>query len=120
MPRHRTQTQPDDPLASPTVRERIVGGARKHFFAHGFRGVTMDDLAAELGMSKKTLYAHFRSKPELVEAVLLGKAAEVEADLGRIEAECSDDFPEALREMLGCFQRHAQEIQPTFVRDMRQ
>ena len=38
----------------------------------------MDDLATELGMSKKTLYAHFRSKPELVQAVILAKVADVE------------------------------------------
>jgi hypothetical protein len=29
------------------------------FFSHGFRSVTMDDLALELGISKKTLYAYF-------------------------------------------------------------
>lgn len=117
MPR---RTPADESRAGPSVRGRIVAGARRHFFAHGFRGVTMDDLAAELGMSKKTLYAHFRSKPELVEAVILDKAAEVEAELGRIESERASDFPEALREMLSCMQRHADEIQPSFVRDMRQ
>jgi AcrR family transcriptional regulator len=79
----------------------------------------MDDLAAELGMSKKTLYAHFRSKPTLVEAAILAKAAELEADLERIEAEHSASFSNALREMLSCLQRHAEEIQPAFVRDMR-
>ena len=116
----RRRTQPEEPPAGPPARERIVTGARRHFFAHGFRGVTMDDLAAELGMSKKTLYAHFRSKPELVQAVILAKAAEVESELGRIEAEYASDFAEALRQMLSCLQRHAAEIQPTFVRDMRQ
>src|SRR5215212_6283684 len=115
MPR-RVQKQPqtDESRTDGSVRERIVAGARRHFLAHGFRGVTMDDLAAELGMSKKTLYAHFRSKPELVQAVILAKAADVEAELGRIETECASEFSEALREMLSCLQRHAQEIQPTF------
>src|SRR5690349_13753943 len=50
------------------VQQRIVAGARCYFFAHGFRGVTMDDLAAELGMSKKTLYVHFSSKMVLLQA----------------------------------------------------
>jgi AcrR family transcriptional regulator len=109
----------DDPLAVPSARTRIVAGARRHFLAHGFRGVTMDDLAAELGMSKKTFYAHFRSKGTLVEAVILAKAADVEAELEQIENERSAAFPEALREMLLCLQRHAEEIQPAFVRDMR-
>src|SRR3954466_9331928 len=98
-PRTRTN-EPGTAERSP--RERIVAGARRHFFAHGFRGVTMDDLAAELGMSKKTLYAHFRSKPALVEAVVLDKFAELEAELARIEADSAGAFPEALRAMLAC------------------
>ena len=44
------------------IRQRIVEAARAHFFSHGFRRVTMDDLAEELGISKKTLYAHFPGK----------------------------------------------------------
>jgi TetR/AcrR family transcriptional regulator, cholesterol catabolism regulator len=115
----RPGQQTDLSPAVPSVRERIVVGARQHFLAHGFRGVTMDDLAAELGMSKKTLYAHFRSKPALVEAVILAKARDLEAELARIEVECSADFSEALREMLSCLQRHAEEVQPAFVRDMQ-
>ena len=45
--------------AESSARTRIVAEARRHFFAHGFRGVTMDDLARELAMSKKTLYDAF-------------------------------------------------------------
>ena len=56
-------------------RQRIVEAARAHFFSHGFRSVTMDDLADELGISKKTLYAHFRSKIALLEAVLAAHPA---------------------------------------------
>src|SRR6188472_3074551 len=79
MPRDATLRKESIPAAADSAAtSRIVSEARRHFMAHGFRGVTMDDLAAELGMSKKTLYAHFRSKPELVQAVILAKAAEVE------------------------------------------
>ena len=56
------------PPASPA--ERILGAARAHFFTYGYSALTMDDLAAELGMSKKTLYVHFPSKDALVEAIL--------------------------------------------------
>ena len=61
--------------------QRIVEAAREHFFSHGFRSVTMDDLAEELAISKKTLYAHFPSKIALLEAVLADKFASVEACL---------------------------------------
>jgi AcrR family transcriptional regulator len=97
----------------------IIAGARRHFFAHGFRGVTMDDLAEELGMSKKTLYAHFPSKTALLEAVIADKLARVDADLkGAMDGEASD-FPARLQAMLLCMRRQADEIQPAFIRDVQ-
>src|SRR5690349_12620790 len=70
---------------------RIIAAARSYFFAHGFRSVTMDDLAADLGMSKKTLYAAFASKETLLEAVLNDKFTSVEADLARLAERPSHD-----------------------------
>ena len=99
--------------------QRMITTARRHFFAHGFRGVTMDDLAAELGMSKKTLYSSFASKDALLRAVLLDKFRSVEMDLDGIMVECSSDVLAALHRLLACMQRHTEEIQPPFVRDIR-
>jgi len=105
--------------AENAATQRIIKAARSHFFAHGFRGVTMDDLAAELGMSKKTLYASFASKEALLRAVLVDKFTSVETDLERITSEGSADVLAALRQLLACMKNHAEEIQPPFVRDIR-
>jgi AcrR family transcriptional regulator len=99
--------------------QRIITVARQHFFAHGFRGVTMDDLAGELGMSKKTLYACFPTKTDLLRAVLVDKFRTVEIDLQRITAGFSRDTLDSLHQLLACLQRHTAEIQPPFVRDIR-
>ncbi|HEY6207226.1 MAG TPA: TetR/AcrR family transcriptional regulator [Chthoniobacterales bacterium] len=101
-------------------RQRMVAAARAHFFSHGFRSVTMDDLAAELGISKKTLYAHFPGKFDLLEAVLADKFAAVEARLKEVTRAPSHDFPATLHELLAGTQRELDEIKPPFVRDMRQ
>jgi len=101
-------------------RQRIVEAARAHFFSHGFRSVTMDDLAEELGVSKKTLYAHFPGKIQLLEAVLADKFASVEAKLNEITRAHPHDFATALHELLTNTQRELDEIKPPFVRDMRQ
>lgn len=98
---------------------RIVTAARRHFFAHGFRNVTMDDLAEELGMSKKTLYLAFASKTDLVRAVLLDKFREVDRDLQRVMSNASASVMDSLHQLLACMQRHTAEIQPPFVRDIR-
>jgi AcrR family transcriptional regulator len=102
-----------------TARQRIIGAAREHFFGHGFHSVTMDDLAEGLGMSKKTIYAHFPSKTALLEAMLLDKFRSVEEELEAITSECSADFSTGLHRLLACVQRHAEEIRPTFVRDLQ-
>jgi AcrR family transcriptional regulator len=101
-------------------RQRIVDAARAHFFSHGFRSVTMDDLAEELGISKKTLYAHFPGKIELLEAVLADKFAGVEAKLKEVARAHPQDFPATLHALLANTQRELDEIKPPFVRDMRQ
>jgi AcrR family transcriptional regulator len=101
-------------------RQRIVEAARAHFFSNGFRSVTMDDLAAALGISKKTLYVHFPDKIALLEAVLADKFAGLEAKLNEIARSYPHDFPAALHELLAGTQRELDEIKPPFVRDMRQ
>jgi len=110
-PRHRK---------SDTGRQQIVEAARGHFFSHGFRSVTMDDLAAELGISKKTLYTHFPGKIELLEAVLADKFAGVETKLNEVMRAHPHDFSTALHELLVNTQLELDEIKPPFVRDMRQ
>lgn len=47
-------------------KEKILDQARQMFMRYGIRSVTMDDLAKELGISKKTIYQFFKDKNELV------------------------------------------------------
>lgn len=100
-------------------RKRIVAAARRIFFVGGFRSVTMDQLARELGMSKKTVYEHFPGKTSLVLEAILNKLQDVDRELGQIASGGSTDFAEQLQLMFGCVQRHADEIQPPFLRDIR-
>lgn len=51
-------------------KERIACKAEELFMQYGIRSVSMDDIANNLGMSKKTLYQYFADKDELVEAVV--------------------------------------------------
>lgn len=49
------------------MKEYIIDRAIENFLQYGFKSFTMDDLAHDLGMSKKTLYELYSSKTELVE-----------------------------------------------------
>lgn len=50
--------------------ERILAESLKLFKKNGIRSVSMDDVAKELGMSKKTIYQYVENKQDLVEMVL--------------------------------------------------
>lgn len=56
--------------------------AGEMFMRYGIRSVSMDDIAAQLGMSKKTIYQFFGDKDELVDAVM-------EVEIGRMQNDCS-------------------------------
>ncbi len=52
------------------VKERIILKAADLFMRYGIRSVTMDEIAGQLGMSKKTIYQFFADKDEIVEGVV--------------------------------------------------
>ena len=52
------------------TRERALDAAYKLFRRHGFRRVTMDEIAAAATLTKRTLYHHFKSKDALLAEVL--------------------------------------------------
>jgi AcrR family transcriptional regulator len=54
-------------------RERILAAADKLFYGHGIRAVGVDAVAAEADVSKRTLYAYFPSKDDLIAAYLQGR-----------------------------------------------
>ncbi|TCL76258.1 TetR family transcriptional regulator [Hydrogenispora ethanolica] len=52
-------------------QEDIINAAEQVFFAKGFAGATMDDIAKEAQYSKRTIYVYFSSKDQLYDAVIL-------------------------------------------------
>ena len=53
------------------MREKIIYKSVDLFLNLGFKSVTMDDIANEMGISKKTIYVHFPNKTKLIEATTL-------------------------------------------------
>lgn len=49
------------------MREKIVIKAKEMFLKLGFKSITMDDIAFEMGISKKTIYKYFSNKELLIE-----------------------------------------------------
>jgi AcrR family transcriptional regulator len=58
------------PRSAEKTRKRILEAAYRLFRRQGYRRVTMDDIAAEAALTKRTLYHHFNSKDQLLANVL--------------------------------------------------
>jgi AcrR family transcriptional regulator len=58
------------PSAPARMQERILETTDRLFYRQGIRAVGVDTIAAEIGISKRTLYNHFPSKDALIEAYL--------------------------------------------------
>lgn len=63
------------------TRRRILAAAGKLFYAHGVRAVGVDTIAAEAGLTKRTLYHHYASKDALIAAYLQARDEPVLAAL---------------------------------------
>ncbi len=107
------------PPSRPSERARILLEAREQFFVHGFHGVTMDQLARDLGMSKKTLYRHFPSKDALLDGVIDTVAGEVGATLEAVSRDRRSSCSEKLLRIAAGIGGHLSPIQPVFLASLR-
>ena len=69
------------------MKETILQKANDMFLTLGYKSVTMDDIAAELGISKKTIYQHFANKNELVEESALHLFEQIATGVDQIIAQ---------------------------------
>ena len=71
---------------SVNMREKIVIKAKEMFLKLGFKSITMDDIAFEMGISKKTIYKYFSNKELLIEESIQMVHAEVAETIESIVA----------------------------------
>lgn len=67
------------------VREKILELSFYAFNQKGYKGVSMDLVARELKISKKTIYKHFNSKEEILETAIDNLFAEIKQRLSKAE-----------------------------------
>lgn len=87
------------------TRERILNLAGEQFFNHGFSKVTTDELAVELGMSKKTIYKYFPSKERLLEEVVDASLARLKTGAEEIIYDPDMEFVRKLETLLSFVSR---------------
>lgn len=104
---------------SKEVQEHIVETAQKLFYRYGIRSVTMDYIASELGMSKRTLYENFENKEALVIASLEKIRQSQEATMCAI----FNSDANTIEKLVRCYSNiisHLNKISRSFMLDIEQ
>lgn len=81
------------------MKERIQQKANDLFRRYGVKSITMDEIAAQLGVSKKTIYQFFSDKDELVAAVVGNTIGYSQQICDKNRQECKDAVHELFRAM---------------------
>jgi AcrR family transcriptional regulator len=101
------------------VQERIIANAELLFFSRGFSRVTMDQIAAELGISKKTLYLHFDSKHQLLYAIVSRLMAESERFIKSLTEDRELDYFARVERLVDHISRRTSGISRYFMQDLQ-
>jgi AcrR family transcriptional regulator len=98
--------------------EKILNGAADLFMRIGIKSVSMDDIAREIGVSKKTIYKHFQDKKQLIFSVL-------EANIQYEKAACNACYSKegnAVQKMIDISRQIShqhRDINPTVIFDLQ-
>lgn len=91
------------------LRERIVVKAMELFRESGIKSITMDDIAASLGISKRTLYEVYRDKETLLKECILKSQLEMTDFLSQVLAKSTN----VMEVILICYQRSIEDFHKT-------
>lgn len=73
-------------------KEQIIEAARNLFHKYGFKKVSMDEIAKEAGVTKKTIYMYFASKEELLKYFILEQIEKMKNIIEEIESQNYDFY----------------------------
>jgi TetR/AcrR family transcriptional regulator, cholesterol catabolism regulator len=99
-------------------RDRIIDGAAELFRTFGIKSVTMDSIASNLGMSKRTIYENFADKDALLAGVLSLMAEKQKNLVNRVLDESGNAII-AIFKLLEINRDHLQNMSPAFLADMK-
>ncbi|GAB2548135.1 TetR/AcrR family transcriptional regulator [Spirosoma aerophilum] len=100
------------------MKERILEEAERLFWKYGVRSVTMEDIARNLGISKKTIYQHFSDKEQILYQVIESKIGRNLSEMNCMVVETANPVEELLS-VLNMMQRNADHVSPNLLIDVK-
>lgn len=105
-------------MAMEDTKENILIQAEKMFNRSGIKEVSMDSVASELSVSKKTLYQYFESKSDLINQVLKRRAIRVREYILKIQNENQNAIEEIMTHFFKMVNR-LRDTKPTLLYDLK-
>lgn len=100
------------------IKEKILAQSTDLFLRYGIRSVTMDTIAKELGISKKTIYQYFKDKNEIVETITRLYLENEKALFCKIK-QSSNDSIEELVNVTRCLRETMANMNPSLLYDLK-
>ena len=100
------------------VKDRIVAESGLLFVKYGIKSMTMDALAEELGISKRTIYERFKDKDTLLLEVITYYKNQTSEEAHKL-IDQSDNAIEALFRIIKLTVSQMQRVSPAFFNDFR-
>jgi AcrR family transcriptional regulator len=100
------------------MKERILAEAERLFWKFGVRSVTMEEIAKQLGISKKTIYQHFPDKEQILYQVIQHKTSRNQSEMECMVMDTANPVEEILS-VLNMMQKNADQISPNLLMDIK-
>ena len=108
-----------DPAPDADPESRILYTAKQRLLVSGLSAFTMDDLADDLGMSKKTIYAHFPSKESIALAIIDRIGRFVSEGRERILSDTTLNCPQKLHAAISMVGMVLSKVSPAMLADLK-
>lgn len=100
------------------MKERILVEAERLFWKFGVRSVTMEEIAKQLGISKKTIYQHFSDKEQILYQVIQQKTSRNQSEMECMVIDTANPIEEILS-VLNMMQKNADQVSPNLLMDIK-
>ena len=101
-----------------TVKQKIINKSDNLFRTYGLRGVTMDNISSELGMSKKTIYKYFQDKESIATESINFYFSGLLSEINRLNKTCKNSIEFSIK-LSRFFRSTINDINPLYVKDVK-
>jgi len=100
------------------IKQKILHTAEEMFQKFGYSKVTMEEIASNLNISKKTLYKHFANKEHILKEMVHNNKCEVDNFIDELMKDKTTPFIDKLKNFMNFIAKVSKKIEGTMVHDI--